>query len=427
MNEFSSSITSLIANALLQTPTVGEHSIKVTVLSSMIADSYFDDEDSVLFTSISGILYDIGFVLPRYSQDIFQYRSARDLLELEISEKGRYLIHATVGGYILSNFLGMYEYADVAFYHHTPAYELDESSFTHIVSNIVNVADTVVTHLEKMDTSLAKDLIPDILNKFKEDFFPEIYEIAADMLKKDITWWTLEDSRYYFESEILPRIESKASENLNLESLKEVGHFLAYLVDAKSPFTRRHSERIANLARDLACEYGMDRAKCEEIYVAGLFHDIGKIAIPLSILEKPASLDKGEFWLMRKHVYYTGVLLKNFEKQGFEWPIWSKQHHERLDGSGYPMGLSAKDLSLESRIMQICDVFVAFTEDRPYREPLDFEEALEIIENEVNRGKLDSDVFEKLKGMVKNGYEFPERTITEEIIETVEFLIENLG
>ncbi len=427
MNELSSSITSFVAEILLQVPLIGKHSIQTAAMAHMIADRLFDDEDSVFFTSMGGVLHDIGFILPRYSRSLFEYKSARDLLELDSAQKSKYLIHTTIGGYILSNFLGMYEYSDIAFYHHTPAYELDPTSFTHIISNIVNISDFITTHFEKIEISLAKVIIPELLEKVRRDYFDDIYLIAQDLLKKDITWWNLEDSKFFFENNILPRMRTKAEDGMSTDGLIELGHFTAYLVDAKSPFTRKHSERIAILAKDLGCEYGFEPGVCTELYIAGLFHDIGKIAIPLGILEKPSSLDTGEFWLMRKHVYYTGILLRHFESQGHRWPVWARQHHERLDGKGYPCGLKADEIPLESRILQICDVFIAFTEDRPYREPLDFEEALEIIEREVNRGKLDGEVFEKLKVLVKNGYEFPQKTITEEIIETVEFLLENLG
>ena len=427
MKEVSSSITAFVAEVLLQVPLIGDHAIKTAVMSHMIADEIFEDDSSVFFTAMGGVLHDIGFILPRYSRNLFEYKTARDLLDLDSSQRSRYLLHTTIGGYILSNFLEMYEYSDIAFYHHTPAPELDRDSFTHFVANIVNVADFITTHFDKMDVSIAKPIITELLEKVKEDYFPEVYEVAQALLKKDITWWNLEDARFFFENNILPRVRVKAVGSLSKNYLIELGHFTAYLVDAKSPFTRKHSERIAILARDLGREYGLDEETCTELYIAGLFHDIGKIAIPLSILEKPSSLDSGEFWSMRKHVYYTGILLRHFEEKGQRWPVWSRQHHERLDGSGYPCGIKGEEIPLESRILQVCDVFVAFTEDRPYREPLDFSEALEIIEREVEKGKLDGEVLKRLEEMLKNRYEFPEKTVTEEIIETVEFLLENLG
>ncbi len=416
--------TNFVAKFLMHVPFIGEHSIKTALLSYYIASELFSDESSALFSALGGLVHDIGFVVPKYTKPLFDYRSAYALSELESSSRNVFA-HTTIGGYIISNFLGMYEYADIAFYHHTPAPELDEDSFTHVVANIVGISDLVVSYLENTSPPLSKRIIPEILEKRRDNFFPDIYPVAMELLKKDYTWWSLENAKYHIEDMVLNKMN--VSEMIDIDSLIDIGHFTAYLVDAKSSFTRKHSERIATLARDIAREFGMDDEKAKLFYVAGLFHDIGKIAIPLNILEKPARLDDTEFWYMRQHIYYTEILLKDFENFGCEWPIWARQHHERLDGTGYPRRLKGEELPLESRILQVCDVFVAFTEDRPYRDPLDFSEALGIIEKEVKAGKMDGEVLEKLKIMVRNGYRFPEKTVTEEIVETVEFLMNSLG
>ncbi len=402
-------------------PRIGEHALHVSTLSYFIAKEFFGDEERALFAAIGGMLHDIGFVVPKVSSvDL-----SADVEELYSIESSRRMgeLHTVVGGYILSNFLGLYEYSDIAFYHHLSASELDFSNPTHIVANLVGVADTIATNYESFGVPVDKNRISGILEEKSERFFPEILKAAKTAISRDYTWWSLENPPDFYFRYIMPSFENV--ERTPKEMLLEIGYFIAYVVDSKSPFTRKHSERIADISRALGEE--MDVKDPEDLYLAGLFHDVGKLAIDTSILEKPGPLSEKEYWYMRKHIFYTMKFLQHFTREGYEWPIWSSQHHERLDGKGYPLGLKGDEIPLQSRILQVADVFVALTEERPYRTPMSFEEAIGFLSKEVSKGKMDPDVLSALERIVENGYTYPKKTPISEIIETVDFLMKTYG
>ena len=129
--------------------------------------------------------------------------------------------------------------------------------------------------------------------------------------------------------------------------------------------------------------------------IAGLLHDIGKMAIPNNILEKPDRLSKEEIKIVRQHTYYTYRILQQID--GFEQIAeWAAFHHECLDGTGYPFRLNASELSLGSRIVAVADVFVALAEDRPYSAPMKKKHLEEIMVSMVENHKLDGNVTKRL-------------------------------
>lgn len=127
------------------------------------------------------------------------------------------------------------------------------------------------------------------------------------------------------------------------------------------------------------------------IELAGLLHDIGKLRIPDDLLEKPGKLDDTEVILMRRHSFDTYNILKKIS--GLEQITkWAAQHHERVDGSGYPYHLKKDALSIEARIIEVADVFQALAQKRPYRDSLPPEQILSMLKEQVDSGKLDGDV-----------------------------------
>lgn len=122
--------------------------------------------------------------------------------------------------------------------------------------------------------------------------------------------------------------------------------------------------------------------------IAGYLHDLGKIAIPSSILEKPDKLNDNETKIMRSHTYYTYKLLSEV-KEFDTINKWAAFHHERLDGNGYPFHIEGENLTLGSRIMAVADIFTAITENRPYRIGMKDETAIKVLHNMVNTGGID--------------------------------------
>ena len=165
---------------------------------------------------------------------------------------------------------------------------------------------------------------------------------------------------------------------------------MALTVESRDPYTSGHQQRVAQLARAMAKEMGLSKDQVQGVYLAGLIHDLGKISIPAEILSKPTKLTDIEFSLIKTHPQVGYEILKGIS---FPWPIAKVmfQHHERINGKGYPLGISGDDIVIEAKIIGVADVVEAMASHRPYRPALGIDKALEEISN--NKGILyDSEV-----------------------------------
>ncbi len=157
------------------------------------------------------------------------------------------------------------------------------------------------------------------------------------------------------------------------------------LGEMRDPYTAGHERRVGEVAVAIGGQLGLDSGRIEGLRVAGYLHDIGKIKLPAEILSKPTRLTSAEYALIKEHPQSGFEILKSVD---FPWPVAqvALQHHERVDGSGYPHGLKGEDILLEARIMAVADVVEAMSSHRPYRAGLGIDSALAEIEN--GRGAL---------------------------------------
>ena len=160
---------------------------------------------------------------------------------------------------------------------------------------------------------------------------------------------------------------------------------IVQVVEMRDPYTAGHQRRVADLARSIATEMGLPPDTIEGVRVAAVIHDIGKVSVPAEILSKPGKLTQNEFELIKDHAETGYDILKDVE---FPWPIAEmiRQHHERLDGSGYPRGLKGDDTLIEARVIALADVVEAIASHRPFRPAHGIEVALDEIKK--NRGTL---------------------------------------
>ncbi len=160
---------------------------------------------------------------------------------------------------------------------------------------------------------------------------------------------------------------------------------LANMVEIKDSYTGGHQRRVTKLACRIAKEMRMDNNRMYGLWMASMVHDVGKIYVPIEFLNKSGKLSDFEFQAIKQHPYHGHILLQTVD---CEWPISTivNQHHERLDGSGYPEGICEKDMLLESKILAVADVVDAMYSYRPYRPSLGLEAALE--ELEAQKGTL---------------------------------------
>lgn len=170
------------------------------------------------------------------------------------------------------------------------------------------------------------------------------------------------------------------------------------VVDAKSPFTSRHSERVAETAAGIGAVLGLSASDLRDLRRAGLLHDLGKLGVPNTVLDKPGKLTPAEWELMRRHPAHTAEVLAHVECLR---PIagTAASHHERLDGSGYHRGLDAAALPLPARILAVADVYDALAHDRPYHAAMPTERVLEILAADAGT-RLDSESIAALRAML---------------------------
>lgn len=173
-------------------------------------------------------------------------------------------------------------------------------------------------------------------------------------------------------------------------SLDGIIQAMATVVEMRDPYTAGHQRRVADLAVGIGREMGLHEDRLEGLRVSGLLHDIGKIAVPAEILSKPGRLTNVEFDIIRGHPEAGHAILAQID---FPWPVAevTLQHHEAMNGSGYPAGLRGDEILLESRILAVADVVEAMASHRPYRPALGIEVALaEVLHERGNR--FDPDV-----------------------------------
>ena len=251
---------------------------------------------------------------------------------------------------------------------------------------------------------LAMKTISDImeLEKIKKIKINESRMIPLEMKRKDgTTVWTEVKLSFIRDEnqqpvgilgvtrDITQRKLAEAELLRTLESLKKaVGTTIQVLIsalEARDPYTAGHQFRVAHLACAIATEMGLSQEKIDGIQMAGSIHDIGKLSIPAEILSKPSKLTNIEFSLIKEHVRSGYEMLKDVQSP---WPLAQivYQHHERMDGSGYPRNLKGDEIIMEARIMAVADVVEAMASHRPYRPSLGIDIAFEEIEK--NKGVL---------------------------------------
>lgn len=224
-------------------------------------------------------------------------------------------------------------------------------------------------------------------------FNPDILSAFNNILKKE--YLLLDYFSHEFNSVLFRRVDV-ISTPLDFDDVKLFAHAFSEIIDNRSHFTYRHSLGVANLVNKVTHELDYNKDIQSEMYIAALLHDIGKLLVSNEIIEKNGKLTEEERYEINKHTYYTRWILEQID--GFEdITNYASNHHEKLNGSGYPLHLYGNQIKELDRIMAICDIYQALTEDRPYRSPMPLDRVWAIINEMVDRNELDKSLVEQIK------------------------------
>ncbi|ELX4137347.1 HD domain-containing phosphohydrolase [Vibrio vulnificus] len=355
------------------------------------------------FCFLSGLIHDCGV-----SQTTEHSHLISDMQPSESEH------HCHVGFQALEQCELLAQFANIILYHHTDwlhlqhapisPYEKDVAALIYLADRLDFLRAKYLKNTHQDLITLYKKAITEELTLHKGSLFcPTFVDALITLIHKDGFWFAMDATHI----ETIPFSFNQLKwlhQDLSLSALTQLGRFIAGIVDAKSPFTYHHSLKVAELSEYLANRMGLAKSTSKLIYVAGLVHDIGKLRTPDEILHKEGPLTENEYIHIRRHTVDTDVALKMIFPNS-KLSEWASNHHERLDGSGYPYGKTAEQIDLPSRIIAIADVFQALSQNRPYRSKLSPQEITDIMWPMVTQYKLDADVYDHLARNLNTCYQ----------------------
>lgn len=358
---------------------VMRHHIRVALIAKQMAEEMGMAPEQVRDVIHASIVHDIGAIT---------WHEKGKLHSFEITDPHT---HSRRGAALLDKSPLFSQLTDIVLYHHNSWDGGNNSdlkgSEIPLLSRIIHVADRVDVLINNKVYILQQR--GEILNKIKhyagQTFDPELVDILTKIAQKESFWLDITSSTA--ESLLLVDMQQH-KRNINLMELLSIGEVFSQVIDGKSPFTHNHSRMVSAVAAHMGKLAGYSDQKCQTMRLAGLLHDLGKMAVPETLLEKPGRLEPAEYNIIKSHTYYTYRILEMVE--GLEdINQWGSYHHECLTGNGYPFRKKADELSEEARIMAVCDIFTALVEDRPYRTGLPRAKVEQILLHKVDKNDID--------------------------------------
>lgn len=279
---------------------------------------------------------------------------------------------------------------------------------TDIRAEIIRLTDCVDIDCELMQMSESDfDRMTDEVRRQSGKLFSKR---AVELMDKNLRYSDIEILQKLGVQEVLKKYVPSCSRDFSDDEIHGIAGFFAGIVDVKSSYTRNHSMGVAQKAAIMAEHYGFSHDKAVRFFFAGAMHDIGKMVIANDILEKPDRLNDEEFRNMQNHAVWTYRILSGIE--GLEDVTeWASDHHEKLDGSGYPRGLRADQLTFEDRLMACIDIYQALTESRSYKEGIPHNRTMSIMRGMVSDGKIDADITEEIDRVFGTGEKDAEESV----------------
>ena len=362
----------------LASPSLAQHQQRTAFITWEMGAAAGLSDEALERTFIAALLHDIGAL------------SLEEKISLRNSKLENPEEHCIRGELLLNNIPWLKDVAKLIRFHHKEWQHWEESIENPLAfeSQVLFLADYLERAIDRKQYILHQheDIISKIKSLSGSSLHPRIVSLFTSVSHSEEFWLDLVSPRLY--SVLLNEGPFRKTE-IDYPAISIMAELFRNIIDYRSRFTSTHSSGVAASASLLAKFFGLTDTEIKLMEIAGNLHDLGKLVVPNSILDKPGSLTKEEMALMKAHTYYTYLIINSIGglKQIAEWAAY---HHERLDGSGYPFHCTAAELNTGARILIVADMFTALAEDRPYKKGMPQNEILQIIKPLSDRGLLDA-------------------------------------
>ena len=352
------------------------HSLQVAYLTLKICKNLDIDEDTKNSLVIAAYFHDFSAEKTNMCDSLDKY------------EKGNEVKEHCILGYLLFKFLlPKSDICKFILYHHN-TYDVDyiiNNIENPLESNIIKLADDISIYNIFNEQASVNDVI-DFLNErsymYNSNYLNRFLYTNAKMAIENVLNESYKEN-FWKEVDLL---------NYKVITIEDIIVCLAFIIDCKCDITNFHSLSVSNTSCMLGKYFNLSENEYYNLKIGSLLHDIGKIAIPNEILKKEGPLTKAEFEIMKQHAVYTYEILSNLKHEHIL--NIASNHHEKLNGKGYPRGLS--DLTLSEKIVAVADIFVALIQKRSYKDGFSKDKVIEILSNCANKGEIDGEVVKKV-------------------------------
>lgn len=353
----------------MQNAKLVDHGSRVGYLVAKMLETKGLSEKEILEGYLLGLLHDIG---------AYKTEEINKLIEFETKNVCE---HSIYGYLILELAEIMEEKAEVILYHHTPWEKIKElSDDKKELANLIFLADRVEIYLRSKHEPIAMDLLKK--HRFFSENNLELFIAAdkkCDLQKRLLDGSFINDTEKYLYWAEFPE-----------EELKKWIRMVAFLIDFRSESTVTHTITMVSASISIAKQMGLGKQQLDEIYTGAYIHDLGKIAIPLEILEKPGKLTFDEMEVMKTHILLTGNIIRGHVSDNvYKIAI---RHHEKVNGEGYPYGIKEDELTLAEKIVAVADIYSALSGKRSYKEKFEKDKIISIMEQMAERKQIDKEV-----------------------------------
>jgi HD-GYP domain-containing protein (c-di-GMP phosphodiesterase class II) len=367
----------------LASPDISSHQLRTGYMAWRMARAAGLDDDEVERIFVAALMHDVGALSLEEKQRIHRFDDDLDP-------------HCRIGADLLEGTPVLAHAAPIVRHHHRQWCEWDRPIDDRDVfaSQVLLLADFVERKIDRGVYILHQ--VPTILDAARDAagrlVHTDVVGLLVDASQAEEFWFDMVSPRLY---STLLNAGPHRRISADLEQIESVATLLSHIIDYRSRFTSTHSASVAESAVQIARRFGLGELDVRLLGIAGVTHDLGKLAIPNAILDKPERLTEAEMQVMQQHSYFTYTILRSIEGFG-QIADWAGLHHEKLDGTGYPFHLADERLSTGARILAVADVFTALVEDRPYRAGFDRIRVQAILRDEVNNHVLDRRIVDTL-------------------------------